>query len=56
MGKAALDGLPGVVSVTRGFEGRKEINTVTYDPAEITPPEMVKALKAAGTYLGSADE
>jgi copper chaperone CopZ len=56
VGKAALDGLPGVESVTSGFSGGKEINTVTYDPHEITVAVMVEALKNAGTYLGTAGE
>ena len=54
MGKAALDGLEGIQEVTRGFRDFKEINTVTYDPAVISPERMVAALKRAGTYLGTA--
>lgn len=55
MGKAALDGLDGVKEVTRGWRLGREINTVTYDPAVITPDDMVAALKAAGTYAGTAE-
>lgn len=55
MGKAALEGLDGIERVTRGWRHRKEINTVTYRPAVITPEEMIAALKAAGTYRGTAD-
>ena len=51
MGKAALDGQPGVKSVTSGFSGFREINTVTYEPAVITVVEMEKALKRARTYI-----
>ena len=40
-------------SVSRGFKGAEEINTVTYDPGEIKTDEMVKALKDAGTYRGT---
>lgn len=54
MGKAALEGLQGVRKVERGFRGFREINTVRYDPAEITVEEMVEALQAAGTYRGTA--
>ena len=54
MGKSALEGLDGIEKVTRGFRGFREINTVTYDPAIITPDRMVDALKAAGTYTGTA--
>jgi copper chaperone CopZ len=49
-----LEGLPGIKKVSVGFKGFKEINTVTYDAGLITPNEMVDALKAAGTYLGTA--
>ncbi|MGE5257472.1 MAG: hypothetical protein ACM3KE_12415 [Hyphomicrobiales bacterium] len=54
MGKSALEGLNGVIRVTSGFKGLREINTVTYDPSRISPEAMVAALKAAGTYLGQA--
>ena len=42
--------------VRNGFRGFREINTVIYDPSAITPDEMVSALKAAGTYLGLAED
>ena len=42
--------------VKNGFQGSREINTVTYDPAMITPERMVEALKKAGTYIGTAGE
>ena len=54
MGKAALEGLHGVKKVEKGFRGAREINTVTYDPAEITVARMVEALTRAGTYGGTA--
>jgi copper chaperone CopZ len=53
VGKAALEGLPGVKKVKRGFQEGKEINTVYYDPARITIREMEAALKRAGTYQGT---
>jgi hypothetical protein len=53
VGKAALEGLRGVIRVEKGFRGFKEINTVYYDPALITIEEMEKALKKAGTYRGT---
>lgn len=56
MGKAALEGLPGVDSVSIGFSGGREINTVTYNPDEISMEAMVRALKDAGTYLGTAKD
>jgi len=54
VGKAALEGLPGVKRVDRGFRGTREINTVLFDPAQISVEEMVQALTAAGTYRGTA--
>ena len=56
MGQSALEGLPGIKKVTKGFKGLREINTVTYDPGEISIEEMVAALKTAGTYRGVAEE
>ena len=55
VGKSALVGLNGISHVTKGFKKFKEINTVFYDPKKITIEEMVKALKAAGTYRGLAE-
>ena len=55
MGKAALEGLHGVKRVEKGFRGMREINTVTFDPAEITVEKMVEALIWAGTYRGTAN-
>jgi hypothetical protein len=42
--------------VTSGFKVLREINTVTYDSGVISPDEMVKALKSAGTYLGQVED
>jgi copper chaperone CopZ len=53
VGKSALEGLDGVKSVTSGFSGSREINTVIYDPTVITREQMVSALKKAGTYTGT---
>jgi len=53
VGQSALAGLAGVHKVKKGFRGSREINTMTYDADLITPEEMVSALKAAGTYLGT---
>jgi copper chaperone CopZ len=55
VGKAALEGLHGVKKVENGFRGRREVNTVLFDPAEITVDKMVEALTRAGTYSGTAD-
>jgi hypothetical protein len=48
--------LKGVIGVTNGFRGFREINTVTYDPRLISTQTMAAALKSAGTYLGQADD
>lgn len=50
VGKAALEGLDGVKSVTKGWRGFMEINTVVYDPSMITVERMEEALSKAGTY------
>jgi hypothetical protein len=34
----------------------REINTVIFDTSILTIDEMVSALKAAGTYVGTADK
>jgi hypothetical protein len=55
VGKSALEGLHGVESVTSGFSGLREVNTVVYDPTEVTRDQMVSALKKAGTFRGIKD-
>ena len=50
----ALEGLKGVKRVEKDFRGLKEINTVHYDASFVTLAEMEAALKAAGTYRGTA--
>ena len=40
--------------VDKGFRDGREVNTVSYDPAEITVEKMVEALTRAGTYHGTA--
>jgi hypothetical protein len=52
VGKAALEGLPGVLSVTSGFHHGREINTIRYHPDRIKPQDMIEALKKAGTFSG----
>ena len=54
MGAEVLEGLKGIKRVENGFRNFREINTVWYDPAVIGVAEMEQALKAAGTYLGTA--
>ena len=52
VGKAALEGLEGVIEVDNGFKDGKETNTVYYDPAMITIKKMESVLKDTGTYRG----
>jgi len=56
VGKSALEGLNGVKKVEKGFRFHKEINTVYYDPDEISIEEMEAVLKEAGTYNGVIEE
>lgn len=56
VGKTALVGLSGVETVTSGWKGNREINTVIYDPSKISIEAMVTALKDARTYLGTATD
>ena len=53
VGAAALEGLPGVIKVTKGFMKAKETDTVLYDPKVISREDMVSALKNAGTFVGA---
>jgi copper chaperone CopZ len=50
VGKAALEGLPGVIKVTSEWRGFREANTVVFDSTEITVERMEEALRNAGTY------
>ena len=55
VGKTALEELEGILEVTNGFHKGKEINTVQYNAAKVTPDKMIIALKNAGTYIGRAN-
>ena len=55
MGEEVLEGLEGVELVNNGFRDSTETNTVWYDHAVIRIDEMEKALKDAGTYLGTPE-
>jgi copper chaperone CopZ len=50
-GKAALQGLNGIMKIETGFHYIHETDTVYFDPAKITIEEMEAALKKAGTYV-----
>ena len=52
---SSMEGLDGVKKVKSGWKNFKEINTVYYDSAGITIDKMERALKAAGTYRGTAE-
>lgn len=55
VGAQALEGLPGVLSVTRGWRLFNEVNTVIYDPQKITVEQMVESLNNEGTYIKTLD-
>jgi len=50
----ALEGLKGVELVNSSFRNSMETNIVWYDPALISVDQLEKAIKDAGTYLGTA--
>ncbi len=56
VGKAALDGQPGVIEVTKGWRSGSEVNTVTFDPEIIEIETMEKTLKKSGTYIGTVSK
>ena len=53
VGGSALDGLPGVISVEKGWLNSKEVNRIVYDPEKISVQQMENRLKKAETYLGT---
>jgi hypothetical protein len=56
VGKAALEGRPGVLSVGKGWLGRSEINTVIYQPGKVSVESMEKWLREAGTYIRTVQD
>jgi copper chaperone CopZ len=52
-GKDALKNMNGVTRVERGFRNFQEINTVYYDPKEVSINDLEQALRKAGTYVGT---
>ena len=53
VGASALEGLPGIISVEKGWRNFKEVNRVVYDPTKISVQQMENRLKNAGTYSGT---
>ena len=51
VGKAALDGQPGIEKVDKGWRKGREINTVLFDPEEISVESIERSLKKSGTYI-----
>ena len=51
VGKAVLEGRPGIMSVESGWDSFREVNRVVYDPMKITVQEMEIRLKESGTYV-----
>lgn len=56
MGKAALEGRPGILSVGKGWLGRSEINTVVYQPGNVSVERMEEWLMEAGTYIRTVQD
>ena len=50
-GKDALKDMKGVTKVERGFRNFQEINTVYYDPKNVSITDLEQALKKSGTYI-----
>ena len=50
VGQQALRGHPGVISVTPGWSGPREVDRVVFDPEKITVEQMEESLRRAGTY------
>ena len=50
VGEHALGGQPGVISVTPGWSGSREVDRVVFDPEKITVEQMQELLRQAGTY------
>jgi hypothetical protein len=51
VGKAALEGLPGVEAVSTGWKHGYEANEVRYDPQKVDVKTMEQALRKASTYI-----
>jgi len=50
-GKDALKNMKGVAKIDRGFRNFQEINTVYYDPKQVSIDDLEQALKKSGTYV-----
>ena len=53
VGKAALDGQKGVITVEKGWQNMHEINRVEYDPEKVTLEHIEDILKKSGTYIST---
>jgi len=51
VGIDALEGRPGVKSVTKGWQGLSEVNHVVYDSEEVTVEQLIEWLEQSGTYI-----
>jgi hypothetical protein len=56
VGKAALAGQPGIISIHNGWLGGKEVNRVVYDSDLTSIEQMESLLKGAGTYIKTVQE
>lgn len=55
VGEHALRGQPGIISVTPGWSGPREVDRVVFDPEKITVEQMEELLRQAGTYRETAE-
>jgi len=56
VGKAALAGRPGIISVENGWRGSNEVNRVVFDPGLTSVEKMEKRLIRSGTYIRTISE
>ena len=56
LGVAALEGRPGILSVSKGWRNAKEINRVVFDPQIVSVQKIEEWLKKAGTYRQTIDK
>lgn len=53
VGADAFSGKPGVLSVTPGWSGAREVDRVVFNPQQVSIKRLEHWLKEAGTYVSS---
>lgn len=56
VGVQALENRPGVISVTRGWRGFREVDRVVYDPQQVKRGQLENWLREADTYVETIAE